>query len=56
VLPAGGRFYPAKDSVLDREAMTQSWGTDRVDRVLQIKRQLDPEGLFSSNLSRRLIE
>ncbi len=54
VLPAGGRFYPAKDSILDSEAARQSFGGDAVDRFLTLKRTLDPETLFQSDLYHRL--
>jgi FAD/FMN-containing dehydrogenase len=53
VLEAGGRFYAAKDSVLDAEQFRRGYG-DRVERFLAIKRRLDPGHLFASDLSRRL--
>ena len=50
---AGGRFYAAKDSVLDAGQFAHGYG-DRLGRFLAIKQALDPEGLFSSDLARRL--
>lgn len=53
VLDAGGTFYPAKDQVVDAASFAQAFGA-RMERFLQLKRALDPEGLFSSDLARRL--
>jgi FAD/FMN-containing dehydrogenase len=53
VLEAGGRFYAAKDSVLDAEQFARAYG-DRVSRFREVKRRLDPGNLFASDLSRRL--
>jgi hypothetical protein len=53
VLEAGGRFYPAKDAVVDAAQFTRAYG-DRVERFRAIKRRLDPGNLFASDLSRRL--
>ncbi|HTR96504.1 MAG TPA: FAD-binding oxidoreductase [Candidatus Acidoferrales bacterium] len=53
VLAAGGRFYAAKDSVLDAEAFARAYG-ERLEQFRAIKRRLDPGGLFQSDLSRRL--
>jgi len=50
---AGGRFYAAKDSVLDAAQFARGY-SDRLGRFLALKRSLDPEGLFSSDLARRL--
>jgi decaprenylphospho-beta-D-ribofuranose 2-oxidase len=50
---AGGRFYAAKDSVLDAGQFARGYG-DRLQRFLEIKRAVDPDGLFSSDLARRL--
>ena len=53
VLEAGGKFYAAKDSVLDAAQFAQAYG-DRVERFRALKRTLDPGNLFASDLSRRL--
>jgi len=54
VLPAGGRFYPAKDNAVDRESLQQSMTTEAVDEYLAMKRRLDPEGILQSDLYRRV--
>lgn len=50
---AGGRFYAAKDSVLDARQFAQGYG-ERLERFLAIKRAVDPGNLFASDLARRL--
>lgn len=50
VIAAGGRFYFAKDSTL----RPQDVSVDRRERFRQIKTEVDPEGLLTSNLARRL--
>ncbi len=54
VLPAGGRFYPAKDNALDRESLRRSLSPESVDGFLALKRRLDPESMFQSDLYRRV--
>ncbi len=54
VLPAGGRFYPAKDSILSREDMEGSYGADAVEAFRRLKSEWDPESRFTSDLYRRL--
>jgi len=54
VLPAGGRFYPAKDNALDRESLRRSLTPQAMDEYLAIKRRLDPSGLLQSDLYRRV--
>lgn len=53
VLAAGGTFYPAKDQVVDAGSFAQAFG-ERHTRFMELKRSLDPNGLFGSDLSRRL--
>ncbi|MEO5989488.1 MAG: FAD-binding oxidoreductase [Candidatus Eisenbacteria bacterium] len=53
VLDAGGTFYPAKDQIVDAASFAQAFGP-RLERFLELKQSLDPEGLFSSDLARRL--
>lgn len=50
---AGGRFYAAKDLVLDAAQFARGYG-ERVERFRAVKRTLDPDGLFSSDQARRL--
>jgi decaprenylphospho-beta-D-ribofuranose 2-oxidase len=54
VLPASGRFYPAKDNVLDSASAVQSFGRAAVARYLALKRELDPQNILQSNFYRRL--
>lgn len=53
VLAAGGRFYFAKDLVLGAKDPARFYPADKLDRFLALKRELDPQGLFSTNLWRR---
>ena len=52
VLDAGGRVYLGKDSYL--EAATFRAMYPAVDRWLAIKAKYDPDGVFTSDLARRL--
>jgi FAD/FMN-containing dehydrogenase len=52
VLQYGGRVNLCKDAHLGREAFQAMY--PRLDRWLAVKRRVDPEGLLSSSLSRRL--
>lgn len=53
VLEAGGRFYLAKDSTLRPEDVRRYLGPD-LDRFLALKATLDPDGLLTSELAKRL--
>jgi decaprenylphospho-beta-D-ribofuranose 2-oxidase len=52
-LKHGGRFYFAKDSTL-RPEDAETYLGDALPRFRELKSQLDPEGLLSSDLGRRL--
>jgi FAD/FMN-containing dehydrogenase len=54
VLEAGGRFYFAKDSTLQPEAVSRYLGTETLARFRDLKGRYDPDGLLSTNLWRRL--
>lgn len=54
VLAAGGRFYYAKDAVLQASSLARIHGDDAVARFRALKRRLDPQQLLQSDLSRRL--
>jgi FAD/FMN-containing dehydrogenase len=54
VLDAGGRFYPAKDSVLNAGEFARCFG-DRLTRFLELKRRLDPGNLILGDQGRRLM-
>jgi FAD/FMN-containing dehydrogenase len=53
VLEAGGTYYPAKDQVVDAASFARAFG-DRLVRFRDIKKRLDPEGLFANDQARRL--
>jgi decaprenylphospho-beta-D-ribofuranose 2-oxidase len=55
VLAAGGKFYFAKDSVLDPAEVAKAYGTDRLQRFAALKRRLDPTCILSNDLWRRTI-
>jgi decaprenylphospho-beta-D-ribofuranose 2-oxidase len=52
VLEAGGRLYLAKDSRIPAELMRRMY--PRLDDFRRVRAEVDPAGLFSSDLSRRL--
>lgn len=54
VLPAGGRFYPAKDNALDRASLRQSLTPGAMDGYIAMKRRVDPEEILQSDLYRRV--
>lgn len=54
-LTAGGRFYLAKDSVLRPGQFRQAVGEEALERFLALKSEVDPEGLFWSELWRRVV-
>jgi len=53
VLAAGGRFYFAKDSTMTRSTAEAFLGLS-LTRFLDIKGELDPDGLIQTSLSRRV--
>lgn len=54
VLQAGGRFYFAKDSTLRPADVETYLGTEALAEYRRLKRVLDPDGLLTSALARRL--
>jgi decaprenylphospho-beta-D-ribofuranose 2-oxidase len=52
VVGVGGRVYLAKDSRLTAERFRQMY--PRLDDFLAVRRRVDPEGIFNSDLARRL--
>jgi decaprenylphospho-beta-D-ribofuranose 2-oxidase len=52
VLDAGGRIYLGKDAYVDAATFRAMY--PRITEWLQIKRKYDPEGLFISDLARRV--
>lgn len=53
VLAAGGRFYLAKDSTL-RPQDAKAYLGESFEKIIALKTELDPDGLFSSALSQRI--
>jgi len=53
VIRYGGKVHLAKDSVLTREQFRQLY--PGYEAFLDVKRRLDPDGLFASDLYRRLV-
>lgn len=54
VLEAGGRFYYAKDAVLQASSFPRIHGEGAVAEFRALKQRLDPQGLLQTDLSRRL--
>lgn len=54
VLDAGGRFYYAKDAVLQASSFRRVHGEPAVARFRELKARWDPERLLQTDLSRRL--
>ena len=52
VLGAGGRIYLGKDAFVDADTFRQMY--PRLDEWLELKREVDPDGIYASNLARRL--
>jgi decaprenylphospho-beta-D-ribofuranose 2-oxidase len=52
VISAGGRLYLAKDSRIPAELMERMY--PRLPHFRKVRAQLDPDGVFASDLSRRL--
>jgi decaprenylphospho-beta-D-ribofuranose 2-oxidase len=52
VLAGGGRVYPGKDALLDAETFREMYPHAR--RFMEIRRELDPDGVLSSSLARRV--
>lgn len=54
VLTAGGRFYFAKDSTLRPSDVEAYLGSEALAKYRKLKSELDPDGLLTSGLARRL--
>ena len=55
VLEAGGRFYYAKDAVLEQPAFARVHGEEAVATFRAIKERCDPTGMLQTDLSKRLL-
>jgi FAD/FMN-containing dehydrogenase len=53
VREAGGTYYPAKDQVVDAGSFAHSLG-GRLTRFGELRRRMDPGGLFANDQARRL--
>ncbi len=53
VRDAGGTYYPAKDQVVDAGSFARAFGP-RLDQFRDLKRRVDPDGLFANDQARRL--
>lgn len=54
VLAAGGRFYPAKDSVLRPQDFQRSWGQERIAAFRTLRRRADPDRLLRTEWAARV--
>jgi FAD/FMN-containing dehydrogenase len=54
VIDAGGRFYFAKDSTLQRGSVERFIPRERLEAFLALKQRCDPEGLLQTELYRRV--
>jgi FAD/FMN-containing dehydrogenase len=54
VLEAHGRFYFAKDSVLPAGSLARMFPPERLEAFFALKRALDPDGVFETDLWRRV--
>lgn len=55
VLAAGGRFYYAKDAVLEASSFDRIHGDEAVTKFRALKKRLDPQGILATDLSRRML-
>lgn len=54
VLEAGGRFYPAKDSVLRPQDFRRSWGQERVGAFRTLRAEVDPSRILRTEWAARV--
>lgn len=54
VLDAGGRFYPAKDSVLRPQDFLRAWGQERVGRFRSLRKRVDPNRVLRTEWAARV--
>lgn len=54
VLAAGGRFYFAKDGLLQSHEVRQVWPDEAFETFRTLKKTHDPDGILESDLSRRI--
>jgi FAD/FMN-containing dehydrogenase len=56
VVEAGGRFYAAKDAALPGDLYRATFNDGQLDRFRELKQRVDPDGVLTSALARRLLE
>ncbi|MED5372984.1 MAG: FAD-binding oxidoreductase [Myxococcota bacterium] len=54
VLDAGGRFYPAKDSILRPEHFRRAFGQEAITRFRTLRDQCDPNRILRTNWAARV--
>lgn len=54
VLEAGGRFYPAKDSVMRPSDFERAWGQGAVGRFRALRAEVDPGRVLATEFARRV--
>ena len=54
VLSAGGRFYPAKDSVMRPQDFRRAWGQERIARFRALRDRTDPERTLHTEWAERV--
>ena len=54
VLAAGGRFYYAKDAVLEASSFPRIHGAEAVKQFRALKERLDPKNVLQTDLARRM--
>ena len=55
VLSAGGRFYYAKDAVLEASSYERIHGAESAARFAALRERLDPAGVLQTDLTRRIL-
>ncbi len=54
VLDAGGRFYPAKDSVLRPQDFRRAWGQERIATFRNLRAEVDPYRILRTEWAARV--
>lgn len=54
VLAAGGRFYPAKDSVLRPADFRRAWGQQRISQFRSLRQRVDPRRVLRTEWAARV--
>ena len=54
VVEAGGRFYPAKDSVIRPQDFKRAWGEERITEFRRLRANVDPEQILRTEWAARV--